>query len=228
MRSETSCTVIKTMVNNNPPPSGASDAAEDVLGEDNDSASEKVTEEVQGEFVAKDEAQESVAAEPAAQDDADPVATVADLRAQLDKALADSEAQREQALRAVAESDNVRKRAQRDLENAHKFALERFVNELLPVKDSLELGLAAAEDSSSLEGLIEGTQMTLRMLGSAMEKFGVHEVAPAGEPFDPQVHQAMTTREADGQPSGTVLEVVQKGYVLNERLVRPAMVVVSK
>ena len=164
----------------------------------------------------------------AGEGDMDPLAMVAALRAELEQARAEHETQREQALRAAAESDNVRKRAQRDLENAHKFALDRFVNELLPVKDSLELGLAAAQDSANLEDLIAGTQMTLRMFASAVEKFGVRELAPVGEAFDPQLHQAMTTREAQDQPAGTVLEVVQKGYLLNERLVRPALVVVSK
>lgn len=206
------------MVNNNPPTPESSATPEDLL----EPSPTTVADEARGEFVAADESASVYDAS------ADPAAVVAALRNELEQLRTENESQREQALRAVAESDNVRKRAQRDLENAHKFALERFVNELLPVKDSLELGLAAAQDSANLDGLIEGTQMTLRMLSTAVEKFGVREVAPVGEPFDPQVHQAMTTRDADGQPAGTVLEVVQKGYLLNDRLVRPAMVVVSK
>ncbi|MCY4350734.1 MAG: nucleotide exchange factor GrpE [Thiotrichales bacterium] len=135
----------------------------------------------------------------------------------------------ERALRAHAELDNVRKRLERDLQNAHKFALERFVSELLPVKDSLELGLAAAAGKGTdAAGIVEGMELTLRMLDQAMEKFGVRTVDPVGMPFDPEFHQAMTMRESDTAEPGTVLEVVQKGCLLNERLVRPAMVIVAK
>ena len=98
----------------------------------------------------------------------------------------------------------MRKRADRDLENAHKYALERFVNELLPVKDSLELGLAAATDSAAVENLREGTEMTLRMLSTAIEKFGVREVNPVGESFNPEAHQAVSTRESAECAAGTV------------------------
>lgn len=153
---------------------------------------------------------------------------VAALEAQLAAAQAEAEQLRDQALRARAESDNVRKRTERDLENAHKYALERFVAELLPVKDSLELGLSAARDGAAIEDLREGTQMTLRLLSNAVEKFAVREVDPEGEPFDPQLHQAMSAQERAGVAAGTVLQVVQKGYLLNDRLVRPALVIVAK
>ena len=135
----------------------------------------------------------------------------------------------DRALRAQAELENVRRRAERDLAQAHKFALERFVSELLPVKDSLELGLAAsAEKGVTAAGIAEGVELTLRMFEQAMEKFGVEPVDPAGDPFNPEFHQAMTMQESDTAESGTVLTVVQKGYLLNERLVRPAMVIVAK
>ena len=135
----------------------------------------------------------------------------------------------DRALRAQAELENVRRRAERDLAQAHKFALERFVSELLPVKDSLELGLAAsAEKGATAAGIAEGVELTLRMFEQAMEKFGVEPVDPAGDPFNPEFHQAMTMQESDTAESGTVLTVVQKGYLLNERLVRPAMVIVAK
>ena len=135
----------------------------------------------------------------------------------------------DRALRAQAELENVRRRVERDLQNAHKFALERFVSELLPVKDSLEFGLsAAAEKGASVESITEGAELTLRMLEQAMEKFGVRVVDPAGESFNPEFHQAMTMQESDTAESGTVLIVVQKGYLLNGRLVRPAMVIVAK
>ena len=115
------------------------------------------------------------------------------------------------------------------MQNAHKFALERFVSELLPVKDSLELGLATAADKgASATSIVEGVELTLRMLEQAMEKFGVTAIDPAGEPFDPEFQQAMTLQESDTAESGTVLTVVQKGYLLNDRLVRPAMVIVAK
>ena len=135
----------------------------------------------------------------------------------------------DRALRAQAEIENVRRRAERDLAHAHKFALERFVSELLPVKDSLELGLAAsAEKGATTAGIAEGIELTLRMFEQAMEKFGIEPVDPAGDPFNPEFHQAMTMQESDTAASGTVLTVVQKGYRLNERLVRPAMVIVAK
>jgi len=133
---------------------------------------------------------------------------------------------REQALRVRAEAENLRKRTERDLENAHKYALERFVAELLPVKDSMELGLSA--ESAGAEQLREGTEMTLRMLANAVEKFGVQEVDPTGERFDPERHQAMSTRAVQGVEPGQVVQVVQKGYLLNERLVRPALVIVAE
>jgi len=137
----------------------------------------------------------------------------------------------DQVLRARAEMDNLRRRAERDVENAHKYALERFAQELLPVRDSLELGLAAAEGAEgadAAEKLREGTEMTLKLLTGAMEKFGIREVNPVNEPFNPDFHQAMAMQESAQAEPNTVLNVMQKGYTLNERLMRPAMVVVSK
>lgn len=130
-------------------------------------------------------------------------------------------------LRAAAELDNVRKRAERDMENARKFAVERFATELLAVKDSLELGLAAAEESADVESLLEGSRSTLRQLAATLERFGVAEVDPEGEPFDPALHEAMTTQPAAEVEPDTVLTVYQKGYTLNGRLLRPARVVVA-
>ena len=129
-------------------------------------------------------------------------------------------------LRAAAELDNVRKRAARDVENARKFALERFATELLAVRDSFEMGLAAAGQADA-ESLLEGTRATLKQLASTMERFGVTEVDPKGEPFDPGVHEAMTTQPSTEVEPGTVLTVYQKGYLLNGRLLRPARVVVA-
>jgi len=129
-------------------------------------------------------------------------------------------------VRAVAELDNVRKRAQRDVENAHKFALERFVGELLSVCDSMEMALDVAGEAT-IETLREGNQATLRQLSSVLQRFGVEVIDPVGAPFDPALHEAMTMQpSADAEP-GSVLTVFQKGYALNGRLLRPARVVVA-
>jgi molecular chaperone GrpE len=129
-------------------------------------------------------------------------------------------------LRTAAELENVRKRAVRDIEHARKFALENFGRELLAVKDSLEMGLAAGE-SADTESLLAGSDATLKILAVTLERFGVAEVDPEGEPFDPELHEAMNVQpSADAEP-GSVLTVIQKGYTLNGRLLRPARVVVA-
>jgi molecular chaperone GrpE len=135
----------------------------------------------------------------------------------------------DQLMRTRAELDNLRKRHQRDLENAHKFALERFSQELLQVWDSLELGHQAAQDKQAdVQKLREGTELTLKLLTDVMNKQGVEQIDPQGESFNPEFHQAMTMQERDDVPPNTVVGVVQKGYLLNGRLLRPAMVMVSK
>lgn len=133
----------------------------------------------------------------------------------------------ERYLRAAAELDNVRKRAARDVENARKFAIERFATELLAVRDSLEMGLAAAAENTDVESLLEGSRTTLKQLTSTLERFGLEEVDPEGEPFDPHLHEAMTTQPSAEAEPDTVLAVYQKGYTLNGRLLRPARVVVA-
>ena len=134
----------------------------------------------------------------------------------------------DKAVRATAELDNIRKRTSRDIENAHKFALERFVNELLPVVDSMELGINASQSAEDIESLREGMDLTLKMLFDSMGKFGVKTIDPAGEKFDPEWHEAVSMQELEGSEPGRVVTVIQKGYELNGRLVRPAMVVVAK
>ncbi|RDH89981.1 MAG: nucleotide exchange factor GrpE [endosymbiont of Seepiophila jonesi] len=135
----------------------------------------------------------------------------------------------DQLMRTRAEMDNLRKRQERDLENAHKFALDKFSQDLLQVWDSLELGhQAAQEESADVEKLQEGTELTLRLLKTVMEKNGVEQVDPTGEIFNPEFHQAMSMQERDDVEPNTVVAVVQKGYRLNGRLIRPAMVMVSK
>ncbi len=131
-------------------------------------------------------------------------------------------------LGARAEMDNMRKRTERELANAHKFALEKFVNELLPVKDSLEMGIGHAGETADLNRLIEGAELTLKMLAAALVKVGVEEVNPQGQKFDPARHEAMAMQPSAEAEPNTVLHVVQKGYVLNDRLIRPAMVIVAQ
>ena len=152
-----------------------------------------------------------------------------ELVAMLDENRARAEDDRAQLMRARADIENLRRRQQKELENAHKFALERFVEALLPVKDSLELGLSAAADQDTdVQKLREGTELTLKLLRDVMEKFNVAEVDPEGAPFNPEWHQAMSLQPRDDVPPNTVVTVVQKGYTLNGRLVRPAMVMVSQ
>jgi molecular chaperone GrpE len=151
------------------------------------------------------------------------------LHALLEDARGKADEHWDQCLRLQADMDNLRKRAERDVANAHKFALERFAEELLPVRDSLELGLAAfTAEGADPEKLREGVELTLQMLTNAMGKFEIREVNPQDERFNPDFHQAMSMQERDDVEPGTVVTVVQKGYLLNERLLRPAMVIVSK
>ena len=134
----------------------------------------------------------------------------------------------DKALRATAELENIRKRAARDVENAHKYALERFINGLLPVIDSMELGINASQSAEDIGSLREGMDLTLKMLFDCLEKFGVQVIDPGDEKFDPNRHEAVSMQELEGRDSGQVVSVMQKGYELNGRLVRPAMVVVAK
>lgn len=133
-------------------------------------------------------------------------------------------------VRMEAEKDNIRKRAEKDAASARKQALEKFAGEILAVRDSLELGQDAAHrDDADIDKIREGTDLTLKMLTQALEKFDIEEVNPVGEKFDPELHQAMSTQEAsEGQPANTVTQVVQKGYRMGDRLLRPALVIVAK
>lgn len=132
----------------------------------------------------------------------------------------------ERYLRAAAEVENVRKRAARDVENAHRYALEQFGKELLAVRDSLEMGLAAG-DGATVESLLEGKAATLKLLETTMQRFGIEQVDPLGDPFDPEYHEAISMQPSDDVEPGSVMTVVQKGYTLNGRLLRPAMVIVA-
>ena len=157
----------------------------------------------------------------------DPVPAIEELNARLAEAEARAKDSFENYLRAVAETENVRKRAQRDVESASRYAIDRFAAELLEARDSLELGIAAAAGADPAR-LVEGMEATLRLVNRAFEKSGISVVDPQGQPFNPEFHEAMVTQPTTDHPPGTVVAVVQKGYVLNGRLLRPARVVIAR
>ncbi|MBM7073808.1 nucleotide exchange factor GrpE [Shewanella sp. 202IG2-18] len=154
---------------------------------------------------------------------------------ELERALAEATAkvdeQKDAVVRAAAETENIRRRAAMDVEKARKFALEKFVNELLPVLDNMNhavAGLNIEDEEGPMKALHEGVNLTRKTLMSAVEKFGVKEVDPQGEAFNPEQHQAIGMQPSPDFPANTVMAVMQKGYQLNERLLRPAMVMVSQ
>lgn len=158
----------------------------------------------------------------------EPAGDVEGLRAQLEQARGEAEEAREQVLRAVAEAQNTRRRAEKDVTSARQFALERFVKDLVPVLDNLERALGSvAEEDGEADPMREGVELTLKSLNDVLKRFGVEPVDPLGEPFDPRFHEAISMLANPAAEPNSVLEVVQKGYTLNGRLVRAAMVVVS-
>lgn len=163
-----------------------------------------------------------VTSEPEVEITEDPAALLEDARNKADQHW-------NELLRARADMENLRRRQARDLENAHKHALDKFVAELLPIYDSMELGLKAATgEEASLDAVREGLEMTMKMFLSSISKFGLEQVDPEGQSFDPELHQAVAMQPADGVESNQVLSVMQKGYQFNGRLLRPAIVVVSE
>jgi molecular chaperone GrpE len=155
------------------------------------------------------------------------MAALGGLEAELAEAQSKAQEHWNSYLRAVAETENVRKRAQRDVEAATRYAVERLAADLLDVRDSLELGVAAGPGADPAR-LLEGMEATLRLLNKAFDRSGVTVLDPAGQAFNPEFHEAMATQPSADQPPGTVLAVVQKGYVLNGRLLRPARVLVAR
>lgn len=156
-------------------------------------------------------------------------AQINDLNQSLEQAQAKAAENWDALLRTRAEAENIRRRTARDLENAHKYALERFTQELLPIIDSLHMGLRAAQSADgAIDKLREGTELTLKMFETALAKFQVVAIDPVGQPFNPEQHQAVTLIESKDAAPNTVVTVLQKGYTLNERLIRPAMVIVAK
>lgn len=164
--------------------------------------------------------EETLAADESGSEQAEDQDPMAELQAKADENW-------DRYLRAAAELENVRKRASRDVENARKFALERFARDLLGVCDSLEMGIAAGA-AAGADALLEGSAATLKQLNSTLAQYGVVEVDPLGEPFDPELHEAMTMQPSAEAEPGSVLTVFQKGYTLNGRLLRPARVVVAQ
>ncbi len=150
------------------------------------------------------------------------------LRRQLEAAEKKAEDNWDKLLRSQAELENLRKRMERELQNVQKYAIEKFAKELLTVVDSLELGLQAALETDNVEKIREGVELTLKQLLTVLERFDIRPVDPLGEKFDPEYHQAMATEEVKGVEPDTVVKVFQKGYLLHDRLIRPALVVVAK
>ena len=150
------------------------------------------------------------------------------LSAELAVAQAQLTEAREAQLRAYAEMENVRKRAQRDVEAAHRFAIERFALDLIEVRDALELGIGSAGAAAEAARFVEGMQATLRLIDKAFEKAGIAVIDPLGQPFNPELHEAMTTQPSFEYPPGQVMAAIQKGYTLNGRLLRAARVVVAR
>ncbi|MDF1584097.1 MAG: nucleotide exchange factor GrpE [Methyloprofundus sp.] len=155
--------------------------------------------------------------------------SVAELQAQLAKAEAKATENWDKALRIQAEMENLKRRTQKDLDSAHKYGLEKFAKELLSVIDSLELGIqAATSDAPEVVKLKEGSELTIKQFEAVFAKFNIEAIDPMGQPFNPEFHQAMTMLPSADVAPNTVINVFQKGYVLNGRLIRPAMVVVSQ
>jgi molecular chaperone GrpE len=178
---------------------------------------------------AAEQASESGEGAPAEAATDDPQAEIERLRAELEQAEARADENWQRVLRTEAEKENIRKRAQKDVDSARKQAVEKMANELLGVRDSLELGVdAAQQEDADIAKVREGTELTLRMLAQAMDKFSIVEINPLGEKFDPDFHQAMSMQEVEGYDSNTVYQVMQKGYRLEDRLLRPALVMVAK
>ncbi len=198
-----------------------------------DQALESATEAEPELLLAEEDAEEEGEGEgeeaPWLDEEAEESASAVDLAPQLATALLKAEEYRDQSLRTLAEMENLRRRTEKEIGDARKYAVEKFAKELLVVLDSLELGiLAAAGDTPEVVKLREGGELTLKQFLGVLEKFNVKPIEALGEKFDPALHQAMTMEQNDEVEPNTVVKVFQKGYTINERLLRPAMVVIAK
>ena len=181
-------------------------------------------EQMQAEVEAAEKAAEQVDGEEMSTE-----AEIALLHSELEAAKQTINDQKDSVVRAAADVENMRRRAAQDVEKAHKFALEKFANELLPVIDNLERAIEFSDkENEQLKPVLEGIEMTVKSFNDAVSKFGVEIVNPQGEQFNPEFHQAMSIQPSNDVAPNTVLAVMQKGYTLNGRLLRPAMVMVSK
>ena len=180
-------------------------------------------EQMQAEVEAAEKAAEQVDGE-----EMSPEAEIALLHSELEAAKQTINDQKDSVVRAAADVENMRRRAAQDVEKAHKFALEKFANELLPVIDNLERAIEFSDkENEQLKPVLEGIEMTVKSFNDAVSKFGVEIVNPQGEQFNPEFHQAMSIQPSNDVAPNTVLAVMQKGYTLNGRLLRPAMVMLS-
>lgn len=189
--------------------------------EDADSGAESSSAAGEAGTQAGTAAEDNGAEDRGGNDGSDPEQALAEAQAELGR-------HKEAMLRMQAEMENLRKRLQRDLEKSRKLALERFMKDLLQVRDSLERGLDMADETATAQSLREGQELTLKMLTKVMQDYDLAIIDPAGEPFDPELHEAVTVQPSAELDEGTVMEVLQKGFKLHDRLVRPAMVVVSR
>lgn len=190
----------------------------------------KPAEEISAEdIIAEAEAQVEEKLEAAAESISEEQQKINELELALAAAQATVADQKDSVIRAKAEVDNVRRRSAQDVEKARKFALEKFAADLLPVVDNLERAIAAVDkEDEAQKAMLEGVELTLQSFLSTLEKFDVKAVDPQDQPFNPELHQAMSMQEVEGVAPNTVIAVMQKGYELNGRLIRPAMVMVSK
>jgi len=196
---------------------------------ENKSAEEIAADKLAAEIIEQAEEQVEVQHEHAHEVMSEEQEKINELELALAAAKATVADQKDSVIRAKAEVDNMRRRAAQDVDKAKKFALEKFAGEMLNVVDNLERGLATIDsESEEQKATFEGVNLTLQGLLSGLEKFGVKAVDPQDQPFNPELHQAMSMQEVEGVPANTVIAVMQKGYELNGRLIRPAMVMVSK
>ena len=194
------------------------------VGEEEKSVEESKSESVDDHSITDDPSIELIDSEESSEKSEEEIAvdSLSKLEVQLEE-------MRDQVLRHQAEVQNVKRRAEQDVEKARKYALERFCNELLPIVDSLEMAiLSASPDQEDSESILKGVKLTLKMFVDTLAKFNLEQIDPQGEPFDPKLHQAVSMVENKEVEANTVLSVMQRGYVLSGRLIRPAMVVVSK
>lgn len=184
---------------------------------------------VEGELVNDDEQPMTADQLEQAMNEDENVARIAQLEAALEAANGTIDGQKDAVLRARADMENARRRAEQEVDKARKFALERFAGELLPVLDNLERAMQVADvENEAIKPVIEGVDLTLKSFIGIVEKFGMEIVDPQGETFNPELHQAMSMQESTEFAPNSVMAVMQKGYTLNGRLLRPAMVMVSR